>query len=138
MRERDGRTLPFVAKSEAASVETVAANIDADAVIHADEATAWDRLEGRFLTKRINHSECYSDGEACTNMAESFFSRLRRAETGIHHHIAGPYLNAYANEMAWRENHRRVSNGEQFLAIVDAALSAPVSRQWKGYWQRAA
>lgn len=138
MRERDGRTLPFVAKSEAAAVPTVAANIDDNAIIHADEATAWDRLEGQFLTKRINHSECYSDGDACTNMAESFFSRLRRAETGIHHHIAGPYLNAYANEMAWRENNRRVSNGEQFLAIVDAALSAPVSRQWKGYWQRAA
>jgi hypothetical protein len=30
---------------------------------------------------------------------------------GIHHHVAGPYLSAYASEMAWRENNRRVSNG---------------------------
>jgi hypothetical protein len=36
-------------------------------------------MHARYLTKRINHSESYSDGEACTNMAESFFSRLRRA-----------------------------------------------------------
>jgi hypothetical protein len=89
------------------------------------------------LTKRINHSESYSTDEANTNQAESFFSRLRRAEIGIHHHVAGPYLSAYAREMAWRENNRRVSNGEQYLMAADAALQHPVSRQWKGYWQRA-
>lgn len=72
----------------------------------------------------------------CTNQAESFFSRLRRAEIGIHHHVAGPYLSAYASEMAWRENNRRVSNGEQYLMATDAALQHPVSRQWKGNWQR--
>ena len=75
---------------------------------------------------------------ACTNQEESFFSRIRRAEMGMHHHVAGPYLDSYANEMAWRENHRRVSNGEQFLMIAGAALDHPVSRMWKGYWQRRA
>ncbi len=45
-----------------------------------DEAAHWDALHARFLTKRINHSESYSDGDACTNQAESFFSRIRRAE----------------------------------------------------------
>jgi hypothetical protein len=93
-------------------------------------------LHSRYLTKRINHQENYSDGEACTNQAESFFSRLRRAEIGTHHHVAGPYLNAYAAEMAWREDNRRISNGEQYLMAVDAVTSHPVSRQWKGYWQR--
>jgi hypothetical protein len=34
--------------------------------------------------------------------------------------------------MAWRENNRRVSNGEQYLTAADAALQHPVSRQWKG------
>jgi ISXO2-like transposase domain len=52
--------------------------------VHADEATHWDQLHSRYETKRINHSLAYSDGEACTNQAESFFSRLRRAEIGIH------------------------------------------------------
>jgi len=61
---------------------------------------------------------------------------LRRAEIGIHHHVAGPYLSAYASEMAWRENNRRASNGEQYLMTADAALQHPLSRQWKGYWQR--
>jgi transposase-like protein len=136
MRERDGRSLPFVAKSEASAVPTIVANIAPGSTVYADEASAWDALHARFLTKRINHSEAYSTPEACTNMAESFFSRLRRAEIGIHHHIAGPYLRAYADEMGWREDHRRISNGEQYLAVTGAALSHPVSRQWKGYWQR--
>jgi transposase-like protein len=138
MREREGRTLPFVFKSEAESVPTLEARIDAAATVHADEATHWDRLHARFLTKRINHEWAFSDEGACTNKAESFFSRLRRAEIGTHHHIAGPYLKAYAREMAWREDHRRVSNGEQYLMVANAALTHPVSRQWKGYWQRSA
>jgi transposase-like protein len=138
MRERAGRTLPFVFKSEAESLPTLESRIDAAATVHADEATHWDRLHTRFLTKRINHEWAYSDEGACTNKAESFFSRLRRAEIGTHHHIAGPYLKAYAREMAWREDHRRVSNGEQYLKVANAALTHPVSRQWKGYWQRSA
>ena len=136
MRERGGRTLPFVFKTEGESVPTIEARVHPNAIIHADEAVHWDRLHMFYLTKRINHQESYSDGDACTNQAESFFSRLRRAEIGTHHHIAGPYLEAYAAEMAWREDHRRVSNGEQFLIATNAALAHPVSRQWKGYWQK--
>lgn len=138
IRERGGDTVTMIAKSEAAAVPAIAAKVANDTVIHADEASSWDRLEDRFLTRRINHSECYSDGQACTNQAESFFSRIRRAEVGIHHHIAGDYLGAYAGEMAWREDRRRTSNGEQFLAATGAALGHPVSRQWAGYWQRRA
>ena len=44
---------------------------------------------------------------------------------------------AYANEMAWREDNRRKPNGMQCLMIVNAALAHSVSREWKGYWQRA-
>lgn len=54
---------------------------------------------------------------------------------GTHHHIAGPYLSACADEMSWREDNRRRSTGELYLAMADAALKHPVSRQWKGYWQ---
>lgn len=136
MRERNGQSLPFVCRSEELSLPTIQERVKAGSVIFADEASCWDTLHARYLTKRINHSVEYSSKDACTNQAESFFSRLRRSEIGIHHHIAGPYLNAYASEMAWRENNRRTSNGELYLAIADAALKHPVSRQWKGYWQR--
>ncbi len=138
MRERDGETLPFVFKSEAAAVGLISQKVNPGSILYADEAASWDALHDRFLTKRINHQEAYSTAEANTNAAESFFSRIRRAEIGIHHHIAGPYLQAYSQEMAWREDNRRVSNGEQYLMMTEAALRHPVSRVWKGYWQRVA
>jgi transposase-like protein len=135
-REKGGKTLPFVFKTEAESLATLGQRIEVGSTVHADEATHWDALHLRYLTKRINHQNAYSDAGACTNDAESFFSRLRRSEIGIHHHFAGPQLAAYAAEMAWREDHRRRSNGEQYLIAVNAALAHPVSRRWKGYWQR--
>lgn len=138
MRERKGRTLPFVFKSEGASVSEIVKRVDSNATVFADEAAHWDALHARFLTKRINHQQSYSDGEACTNQAESFFSRLRRAEMGIHHHISGRYLSAYASEMAWREDRRRTSNGDQFLSITHASLNSPMSSTWRGYWHKRA
>jgi transposase-like protein len=135
-RERNGQTITFAAKSEAAAVSELHNRIAPGSTVYADEAAHWDAFHASYDTKRINHSEAYSTSEGCTNMAESFFSRLRRAEVGTHHHIAGPYLAAYAAEMDWREDNRRMANGEQYRAIVSAAATHPVSRQWKGYWQR--
>lgn len=70
------------------------------------------------------------------NGAESFFSRLRRAEQGHHHHISGPYLLKYAQESAWREDNRRMSNGDQTQNAVALALSSKPSVDFCGYWQR--
>jgi hypothetical protein len=50
--------------------------------------TSWDSLHGAFEMKRINHQEAYCLHGACSNWAEEYFSRLRRAEAGHHHHIA--------------------------------------------------
>lgn len=136
MHERGGRTSTAVFGSEGQSVPHVASMIDVNATVYADEAPHWDSLHARFLTKRINHQVAYSHDGASTNMAESFFSRLRRAEIGTHHHISGRHLAAYASEMTWREDNRRISNGEQYLAVARAALNLPVSRVWAGYWQR--
>jgi hypothetical protein len=86
--------------------------------------------------RRINHSVAYSLDGACTNQAESYFSRLRRAELGQHHHISGKYLFSYAREMAWREDFRRMPNGGLHETAMSAALAHPVSRMWAGYWQR--
>jgi transposase-like protein len=112
MRERGGRTLPFVFRAEDQAVATIVERVRPGTTIHADEASGWDELHGRFEMRRINHSVAFMDEGACTNQAESFFSRLRRAEIGQHHHISGQYLSAAA------------------------AAGHPVSRQWKGYWQR--
>ena len=137
-RERGGQSLTIVAKSEAQGGERMAAAIHHMASVHADEASHWDDLHAKFDTHRINHTVAYSDGIACTNQAESFFSRLRRMEVGTHHHIAGPYLQAYAHEASFREDNRRVSNGGLAGMVLGAAMASRQSRTWAGYWQRAA
>jgi hypothetical protein len=85
--------------------------------------------------KRINHEEAYSCDGACTNWAEEFFSRIRRAEIG-HHHIAGPYLLRYAQDSYCRENNRRISNGDQVARIIGFAMKRKPSPDLCGYWQR--
>jgi len=135
MRERGGLTLAGVFGSEAESLPVIVARVLPGSTVHADEASCWDDLHARFAARRINHSVAFSNDGACTNQAESYFSRLRRAEIGTHHCISR-HLGAYANEMAWREDHRRVANGKLYGLVVAAAMASPVSAQWKGYWQR--
>ncbi len=136
MRERKGRSLPFVVANEGDAVPYVRDHVGTLATICADEGTGWDALHAGWDTKRVNHSVAFKDKGVCTNQAESYFSRLRRMETGTHHHIAGAYLNAYANECAWREDMRRVDNGSQAMTLTGAAMATGNSRQWAGYWQR--
>lgn len=137
-RQRDGRTLPFVRKSEAEGVDIAKQVVCRLATLYADEASHWDALHAGWLTKRINHSEAYSLDDACTNQVESFFARLRRMVAGQHHHVSPRYLAAYAAHAAWLEDHRREPNGTLASRTIGLALASPVSRVWKGYWQRAA
>lgn len=138
MRERDGRTLPAVFKSESAALGFIASRVAKGTTLMADEASGWNDLHARFEMARIDHSALYSDTRGVyTNGAEEFFSRMRRAEIGHHHHIAGTYLVRYAQEASWREDHRHVSNGEQATSVVGLALAARPSVDFCGYWQRA-
>lgn len=135
-RERLGRTLPFVAKAEAEGVSLAKVHVDRMAYLHADEASHWDQLHSGWNTERVNHSVVYSDNGKHTNWVESFFSRLRRMVEGQHHHVSPQYLYQYANHAAWMEDNRREDNGANAATILGAALLSPVSRVWKGYWQR--
>jgi transposase-like protein len=136
IRERDGNSLPAVFRTEGQALNFVRSRIAKGTVVNADESAAWNDLHARFEMKRINHEEAYSLDGACTNWAEEFFSRMRRAEIGHHHHIAGAYLLRYAQEASWREDHRRMSNGDQVHAVAGLAMKGRQSVDFSGYWQR--
>lgn len=139
VRERGGRTVTGVFKRESEGVALARARVPFGATVHADEARGWDVLHAHYDMHRVNHSvEYMSPTGANTNQAESYFSRLRRAEFGIHHRISAHYLDQYAAEMAWREDNRRVSTGAQFKAVAGLAIRHPVSAKWSRYWQRSA
>src|SRR6266567_2714328 len=136
IRERGGNTLPAVFRTEGQALSFIKSRIAKGTVVNADESPNWNELHARFEMKRINHEEAYSMDGACTNWAEEFFSRMRRAEIGHHHHIAGSYLLRYAQESSWREDHRRMSNGDQTYSIAGLAMKTKPSVDFCGYWQR--
>ncbi len=108
-----------------------------DTLLMADEPPSWNDLAARYSVERIDHGQLYSTPAGCyTSGPDSFFFRIRRGEIGHHHHISGAYLIRYAQESAWREDHRRVDNGRQVMAVSGLAMAAPVSVDWCGYWQR--
>jgi transposase-like protein len=136
VRERNGNSIPAVFKTESQAIAFISAHVEKRTLINADDAAGWNELHAKYEMKRINHEEAYSQDGACTNWAEEFFSRMRRAEIGHHHHIAGNYLLRYAQEAAWREDSRRMSNGEQVQKLSGNALSSGKSEAFTGYWQR--
>ena len=136
VRERNGNSVPAVFGSEAQALNFIQSRVAKGTIVNADAAPAWNALHARYEMKRIDHEEAYSLDGACTNMAEGYFSRLRRAEAGHHHHISGPYLLRFAQEAAWREDNRRVSNGEQVERVAMLAMMRKPSVDFGGYWQR--
>lgn len=132
------RTLTFVVKNENQDVVKKLAGgfIVKGSVVYADEAPAYDTLHAYYDTRRVNHQVEYraKDGTT-TNQAESFFSRFRRMQYGQTHKFGNLYLDNYANEAAYREDNRRMSNGEMFGDIVVKCASSRTSRDFCGYWQ---
>lgn len=138
LRQRGGRTITRTFLRESEGVEFARERIAPGSTVAADEVAHWDTLEPTFDMRRINHSEAYSRDQAHTNLAESYFSRLRRMIGGQHLRVEGRYLDAYAAHAAWLEDHREESNGRLADRLIGGALAAPISRAWKGYWQRRA
>ena len=139
IRERGGKTLPGIFRNEADALNFIRQNVAPETTLYADEASGWNALHARYELHRINHQESYSlkdEAQTHTNNAEGFFSRMRRGEIGHHHHVAGPYLIRFAQEAAWREDNKRVANGQQVDKVVTLAMRSPKSTTFCGYWQR--
>jgi ISXO2-like transposase domain len=63
-REKGSKTLPFVFRAEGDALTTLGERVEVGSTVHADEARHWDALHTRYLTKRINHQDVYSNGVA--------------------------------------------------------------------------
>jgi ISXO2-like transposase domain len=138
LRQRGGRILTRTFIREAEAIEFVQRRITPGTIVSADEGPHWDLLELSFEMRRITHADAYSRNGAHTNNVESYFSRLRRMIGGQHHRVSAQHLVAYAAHAAWLEDHRDQSNSALADRLIALALATPVSRGWKGYWQRRA
>jgi hypothetical protein len=131
-RRRVGQAFRFPEHRRAAvgtEVEGHAKSAVALARIEAGAAVGGDVLVAKEGGDAVGAAGALLAGEAA---AERHFLRFALAEP-LSTNETPP---AYASKMTWRENNRRVSNGEQYLMATDAALQHLISQQWKRYWQR--
>ncbi len=129
----------FVTYGETQSVvkKIAKSTISRGSQINTDESNAYDVLMKHYDLRCVNHQHEYrSDAGVTNNQAESFFSRFKRMYYGQSHKMSNKYLLNYANEIAYREDNRRESNGWQFKDILEKCLDTPNgNNEWVGYWQ---
>lgn len=113
----------------------VAKYVKPGSLIYSDNHSCYTSLGSAYTVKQVNHAEEYSSDDGVNeNQAESFFNRLRNLFGQIHK-CHPKLLLYYANEIAWREDHRRKSFYWQFETMVKCCLKTGQSRNWSKYWQ---
>ena len=132
------KTVTMITKSENSySIDKFAnENITKNSTIHSDGAGGYDNLSAWYESIQGDHSKAYvgENGES-SNQAESFFSRFRRLQYGQCHKLSNLYLSNYVNEIAYREDNRRMSNKAMMLDIAGKSINTPTHNEWTGYWQ---
>ncbi len=82
----------------------------AGSLLITDEYGAYNAVNSYVNHAVINHSVSYADGETHTNTIEGFWSLLKRAWYGSHHHYSLPYAPLFIAEANWKYNHRKDDN----------------------------
>jgi ribosomal protein L24E/transposase-like protein len=71
--------------------------------------------------KRVRHkARIYVEGDAGTQLVESFFALFKNSVRGAHHSISAKYLPNYLDEYTFRWN-RRKDDGHLFWAMLERA-----------------
>ena len=81
--------------------------IPAGSLLISDQYTGYAPVQKMMNHVTINHSEAYVDGPIHTNTIENFWSLLKRAWFGSHHHYRKRYTPLYVAEGCWKFNHRK-------------------------------
>lgn len=90
--------------------------------IYTDEAQSYHVLNRRYMRAIINHAREYVRGKVHTNGVENFWSLLKRTIKGTYVSVDPFHFFRYLDEQVFRFNHRRASDGDRFVAMVDSLL----------------
>ena len=105
------------------------------ATVMTDESPAYSLYMARYQHATVNHSvEFSTDDGVNNNIAESFFSRMRRLVIGQVHRVTPKYMLDYMTEVSWREDSRRTSTALMVRDLLGKTQKTR-SRWWRGYWQ---
>jgi transposase-like protein len=97
------------------------ANVDpVGSALHTDQWASYGPI-GKEFAKHVvvdhNRGEYVKDGGG-TNMAEGFFSQLKRSIDGTHHHVSAEHLPRYLAEFDFRYTTRKESDQQCFSRLM--------------------
>jgi transposase-like protein len=100
-------------------LQQIQKNVDPKARIMTDEWRGYTQLKKLgFKHKSVNHrAGQYRLGDVYTQNIENVWSHLKRGIFGVYRHVSAKYLQAYADEFAWRYNQRNHS-GRMFDVLL--------------------
>ena len=102
------------------SGETIATfirdNVDTEnATLYTDQYTGYNTIGKEMEHETLNRSEQWEKGEMHTNTIEGFWSFIKRAWYGSHHHYSTGYTPLYLAEACYKYNYRGTNIFAKFL-----------------------
>lgn len=104
--------------------QVIDANVDMpNTVLHTDSATFYQGIGAEMKGhESVNHHEGeYVRGVVTTNMAEGYFSQLKRSLDGTHHHVSREHLGRYTGEFDFRYTTCKLADSERAVRMIRQA-----------------
>jgi transposase-like protein len=122
--ERGGKVVaePSPRVNAAALTEFLSRNVDTGALLVTDEFGGYSQMAQLMRHSVIQHAVQYVDGLIHTNTIEGFWSLLKRAWYGTHHHYSNAFALAYAVEACFKYNARNAV--DSFNAFIRGTVAA--------------
>ena len=117
-----GQTLSQVMKEERVNPN--------HSILWTDEGRQYETLGKKFIAhETVDHSEeqYVSRTGAGTNLAEGFFSQLKRSIDGTYHHVSREHLQRYLDEFSFRYSTRRLKDSARLQRMVDQSKGRRLS-----------
>lgn len=95
-------------------------NVDPSANLMTDQETSYNKAGPEFASHEVvNHGlREYVRGNAHTNTAEGFNSRVKRSLNGTYHAVSRTHLHRYMDQFAFTYNTRTLNDGERTTALI--------------------
>ena len=125
--ERGGRVVARVADGKddltgPGILRFIKEHVDTDSSrLITDEYKAYNAANPVMRRAVIKHAEQYADGATHTNTIEGFWSLVKRAWFGSHHHYSRKYLPLFIAESDWKYNNR--NNDHAFGSFLQGAMA---------------
>jgi transposase-like protein len=103
-------------------------NVEAGSQVYTDALKSYRGLPlDGFVHDFIDHAEAYVRGAVHTNGMENFWSLFKRALKGTYVSVEPFHLQAYADEQAYRFNHRKLTDAERFDLAVKGIVGKRIT-----------